>query len=86
MLSHDEHRELRAIERWFEEADPKLTRMLRAHEAPSARKQYKALRVTVDVTGAFLLIFGSIVASAGAVVFGVLILAAGGCMHVAAPK
>jgi hypothetical protein len=84
MLSHHEDRELRAIERWFEEADPKLTRMLRDHEAP--HRQHRALRLTVDLTGAFLLVFGLIVASAGAVVFGVLILAAGGCMHVAARK
>jgi hypothetical protein len=86
MLSHHEDRELRAIERWFEEADPKLTRMLRDHEAPNRRRQHRALRLTVDLTGAFLLVFGSIVASAAAVVFGVLILAAGGCMHVAARK
>ena len=84
MLSHDEDRELRAIERWFEEADPKLTRMLREHEAPRGGRQFRALRLTVDGTGAFLLVLGMIVASAAAVVFGVLILAAGGCMHMAA--
>lgn len=86
MLSHDEDRELRAIERWFEEADPKLTRMLRDHEAPGRRRQARALRVMVDITGAFLLILGAVAASAGAVVFGVLILAVGGCLHIAARK
>jgi hypothetical protein len=86
MLSHDEDRELRAIERWFEEADPKLTRMLRDHEAPTGGRQYRALRVTVYATGAFLLVFGSIVASAAGVVFGVLLLAAAGCMHIAARR
>ncbi len=86
MLSHDEDRQLRAIEQWFEEADPKLTRMLREHEAPERRRQRRALRLVVDLTGVFLLLLGSIVASALAVVFGVLILAVGGCMHLAARR
>lgn len=86
MLSHDEDRELRAIEQWFEEADPRLTRMLRDHEAPRSGRQFRALRVTVYLTGAFLVVLGSIVASAPAVVFGVLILAAAGCMHVASRR
>lgn len=86
MLSHDEDRELRAIERWFEEDDPRLTRMLREHEAPGRRRQRRAFRVAVDIVGALLLVIGGLAASAVAVVFGVLILAAGGCMHIAARK
>lgn len=86
MLSHDEDRQLRAIEQWLEYDDPKLTRMLREHEAPERRRTGRVLRLVIDLIGAFLLVLGSVVASAAAVVFGVLILAVGGCMHLAARK
>jgi hypothetical protein len=83
MLSHDEDRQLRAIEQWFEESDPKLTQMLRAHEAPGKRRQRKALRVAVDVLGVLLFLFGLVAAIGAFMVFGVLILAGGACWHMA---
>ena len=83
MLSHDEDRQLRAIEQWFEEADPQLTQMLRAHEAPTRRRQRKALRVSIDVAGVLMFLFGLVAAIGAFMVFGVLILAAGCCWHLA---
>jgi hypothetical protein len=83
MLSSDEDRELRAIEQWFEESDPQLTRMLRAHENPARDRQQRALRLGVDVTGGVLLLMGALAASAILVVFGVLALSAGVCLHLA---
>jgi Flp pilus assembly protein TadB len=86
MLSHDEDRELRAIEQWFEESDPRLSRMLRDHEPPERRRQRKVGRVAVDLTGALLLVFGIVAAVAIVMVLGVLVLGAGVCLHLAARK
>ena len=83
MLSHDEDRELRAIEQWFEESDPRLTQMLRAHEAPERGRQRKAARLAIDLTGGLLILFGLVAATAVLMVFGMLVLAAGACLHVA---
>lgn len=84
MLSHDEDHELRAIEQWFEESDPRLTQMLRAHEAPEHARQRQAARVAVDLTGGLLLVLGLVTATAVLMVFGILVVAAGACLHVAA--
>jgi hypothetical protein len=84
MLSHDEDRELRAIEQWFEESDPRLTQMLRAHEAPERQRHRKTARLAVDLTGGLLLFFGLVAATAVLMVFGVLVLAVGACLHLAA--
>lgn len=86
MLSYDEHRQLRAIEQWFEESDPQLTQMLRAHEAPNAARQRKALRAAVDVTGGMMFVVGALAATATLMVFGILVLAAGACLHMAARR
>lgn len=83
MLSHDEDRQLRAIEQWFEESDPQLTQMLRAHEAPTHRRRRNALRVAIDVMGVLMFLFGLVAAIAAFMVFGVLIIAAGCCWHLA---
>jgi hypothetical protein len=84
MLSHDEDRELRAIEQWFEESDPRLSRMLREHEPPERKRQRKAGRLAVDLVGGLLLAFGIVAATAILMVLGVLVLAAGACLHLAA--
>jgi hypothetical protein len=86
MLSHDEDRELRAIEQWFEESDPQLTQMLRAHEAPERQRQRRAALLAVNLTGGVLLFFGLVAATAVLIVFGMLVLAAGACLHLAARK
>jgi len=86
MLSHDEDRQLRAIEQWFEESDPRLTKMLRDHEPPERRRQRKAGRVAVDLTGSLLLLFGLVAATVAVMVLGILVLAAGACLHLAARK
>jgi len=83
MLSHDEDRQLRAIEQYFEESDPKLTRMLRAHEAPGSRRQRRALRMAIDAIGVLLFLFGMVAAQAVLMVFGILVMAAGACIHLA---
>jgi hypothetical protein len=83
MLSHDEDRQLRAIEQWLEESDPRLSRMLRDHEAPERRRQRTAVRLAVDVTGALLVVFGVVAAAIAVLVLGVLVLAAGACLHLA---
>jgi len=83
MLSHDEDRQLRAIEQWFEESDPRLSRMLREHEAPERRQQRRAGRIAVDLTGALLLVFGVIAATVAVMVLGILVLAVGACLHLA---
>jgi DUF3040 family protein len=84
MLSHDEDRELRAIEQWFEQSDPHLSRMLREHESPARKRQRRAGRIAVDLTGGLLLAFGLVAATVVLVVLGVLVLAAGVCLHLAA--
>jgi uncharacterized membrane protein HdeD (DUF308 family) len=84
MLSHDEDRQLRAIQEWFEASDPRLTQMLRDHEAPERNRRRKAGRIAVDVTGALLFLFGLVAAIAAVMVFGILILVAGACLHMAA--
>jgi predicted metal-dependent hydrolase len=86
MLSHDEDRHLRAIERWFEESDPQLTKMLREHEAPERRRQRSALRFAVDLTGGLLFLVGAIAAVAVLMVFGIIVLVGGACLHLAARK
>jgi Protein of unknown function (DUF3040) len=86
MLSHDEDRELRAIEQWFEESDPRLSKMLRDHEAPERRRRRKVGRFAVDLTGGVLLLFGIVLATAIVMVLGILVLAAGACLHLAARK
>jgi dolichol kinase len=84
MLSHDEDRHLRAIEQWFEQSDPEFTRMLRNHEAPERRRQRKALRVGIYLTGGLLAVIGTLAAVAIVMVLGILVLAAGACLQIAA--
>lgn len=84
MLSHDEDRHLQEIERWFEESDPAFTRMLRDHEPPQRRRMRSAARVGVDVAGALLFVIGGLAASAIVMVFGILTLGIGACLHLAA--
>jgi hypothetical protein len=84
MLSHDEDRHLRAIEQWFEESDPAFTRMLRDYEPPERRRQRSAGRIAVDITGGLLFLIGAVAATAILMVFGVLVLAVGACLHLAA--
>lgn len=86
MLSHDEDRQLRAIQQWFEESDPRLTKMLRDHEPPERGRQRKAARVAVDLTGGLLLLFGLVAATVAVMVLGILVLAAGTCLHLAARR
>ncbi len=81
MLSHDEDRRLREIERWFEESDPAFTKMLRDHEPPQRWLWRSATGVAVDVTGALLFVAGAAVASAILMVFGILTLGIGACLH-----
>jgi hypothetical protein len=84
MLSHDEDRQLRAIEQYFEESDPRLTQMLRAHEAPGRRRQRTALQLAIYGTGGLMFVLGLVAAQAALMVFGILVLAAGACIHMAA--
>lgn len=83
MLSHDEDRHLREIERWFEESDPAFTKMLRDHEPPGRNRQRSAARVAVDLTGGLLFVIGAVAASAILMVFGILTLGVGACLHLA---
>jgi hypothetical protein len=85
MLSHHEDRQLKAIEQWFQESDPRLSRMLRDHEAPEGRHG-KAARLAVDITGGMMFVLGALAATAVLMVFGLLVLAAGACLHMAANK
>jgi predicted metal-dependent hydrolase len=86
MLSYDENRQLKAIEQWFEESDPRLTRMLRDHEAPERGRQRRAVQIAVDLTGGLLVVLGAVAATLVLVVFGMLVLAAGACLHLAARR
>jgi hypothetical protein len=84
MLSHHEDRELKAIEQWFEEFDPALTRMLRDHEMPRRSWLRLAGRIAVDVLGAVLFMVGAVLAFPPGVVVGVLLIVVGVCLHLAA--
>ncbi len=84
MLSHHEDRELRAIEQWFEESDPALTRMLRAYEAPERSRLRLAARIAVDVVGVVLFLVGAVLAFPVLVVIGFLLVVVGVCLHLAA--
>jgi hypothetical protein len=84
MLSHDEDRHLREIERWFEESDPAFTKMLRDHEAPKRTRWQTVGRVALDVIGALVFVGGAAAASAILMVFGILLLGVGACLHLTA--
>ncbi len=84
MLSHHEDRQLRAIEQWFEESDPALTKMLRNYEAPEHNHFRLIARIAVDVLGAVLFILGAILAWPVLVVVGFLLIVVGVCLHLAA--
>jgi Flp pilus assembly protein TadB len=84
MLSHHEDRELRAIEQWFEESDPALTRMLRTHEAPGRSRLRLVARIVVDVVGATLFFVGAVLGFPVLVVIGFLFVVVGVCLHLAA--
>jgi Flp pilus assembly protein TadB len=86
MLSHDEDRQLKAIQQWFEQADPQLSRMFREHEAPERRRQRKAGRFAVDLTGGLLLLVGLVAVAIPVLVLGILVLAAGACLHLASRR
>ena len=82
MLSHHEDRQLRAIERWFEESDPALTRMMRAYEVP--KRLQRVARIAVDTTGALLFLLGALLVEPVLLVFGLLFIVGGVCLHLAA--
>jgi Flp pilus assembly protein TadB len=84
MLSHHEDRELRAIEQWFEESDPALTRMLRNYEPPGRTVLRTILRIAVDVVGVVLFVVGAILALPVLVVIGFVVIVVGVCLHLAA--
>jgi hypothetical protein len=84
MLSHHEDRELRAIEQWFEESDPALTRMLRNYEAPERSRLRLLGRIAIDVFGVLLFLLGAVVAVPVLVVSGFLLIVVGVCLHLAA--
>jgi hypothetical protein len=84
MLSHHEDGQLRAIEQWFEESDPALTRMLRNYEAPERTHLRLITRIAIDVLGAVLFVLGAILASPILVVVGFLLTVVGVCIHLAA--
>lgn len=81
MLSHDEDRQLKAIEQWFEESDPAFTRMLRAHQPPERRRQRKAGLIALDLSGGLIFLIGAVVGTAVLMVFGVLVLGVAACLH-----
>lgn len=83
MLSHDEDRSLKAIERYFEESDPAFTRMLRNYEAPEKSRRRTTARVTVYLLGGVLFLTGAAAATAALMVLGILVLTAGVCWHLA---
>jgi Protein of unknown function (DUF3040) len=82
MLSHHEDRQLRAIEQWFEESDPALTRMLRDYEVP--RRSQVLGRIAVDVIGGLLFLLGAVLVAPVLLVFGLLLITGGVCLHLAA--
>jgi Protein of unknown function (DUF3040) len=84
MLSHEEDRQLRAIEQRFEESDPALTRMLRGYEVPS-RDRFARL-IAVDVLGGLLFLFGALFLSPVLLVFGMLFIGGGVCLHLTAGR
>jgi Flp pilus assembly protein TadB len=84
MLSHHEDRELRAIEQWFEESDPALTRMLRNYEPPRRTVLRTVLCIAVDVVGVALFVVGAVLALPVLVVIGFLVIVVGVCLHLAA--
>ena len=85
MLSHHEDRELRAIEQWFEESDPALTRALRNYEAPGRFRVLRLVaRIAIDVIGVGLFLVGAILTLPVLVVIGVLVIVVGVCLHLAA--
>ena len=84
MLSHHEDRELRAIEQWFEESDPALTRMLRNYEAPQLFHQRQIVRLGLDVLGAVLFVLGALLDLPVLVVLAFVAIVGGVCLHLTA--
>lgn len=84
MLSHDEHRHLRAIEQWLETDDPALARMFRAHEPPPRLHERRVVRLAVDVLGCLLFTLGALTATGILILFGAMLIAAGVSLHLSA--
>lgn len=84
MLSHDEHRQLRAIEHWLETDDPALAKMFRAHESPAPSYQRKSVRRAADVTGGLLFALGALTATPLLILLGIVLIAGGVFLHLAA--
>ncbi|MGH3756212.1 DUF3040 domain-containing protein [Actinophytocola sp.] len=84
MLSHHEDRELKAIEQWFEESDPVLTRMLRDHDASRHRHlPAAAARVAIDIVGAAMFIAGAVLSQPIIIVIGFLLIVLAVGLHLA---
>lgn len=81
MLSHDEHRHLRAIEQWFETDDPALAKMLRSHEPPPRPYERRSVRLAVDMLGGVLFVVGALTATGAFILFGAILIAAGVSLH-----
>lgn len=84
MLSHDEHRHLRSIEQWLETDDPALARMFRDHESPVSPHERRAVRLAVDAAGALIFTLGALTATGFLILLGVILIAGGVSMHIAA--
>lgn len=83
MLSHHEDHELKAIEQWFEESDPTLTRMLRDHDASRHRHLPPAVRVAIDLAGAAVFILGAVLSQPLLIVIGFLLIVLAVGLHLA---
>jgi len=84
MLSHDEHRHLRAIEQWFETDDPALARMFRDHDPPPRAHERRATRLAVDIVGGLVFTLGALTATGALILLGAVLLAAGVSLHLVA--
>ncbi|OLF08353.1 hypothetical protein BLA60_23275 [Actinophytocola xinjiangensis] len=84
MLSHDEHRHLRAIEQWFETDDPVLARMLRDHEPAPRPYQRLATRLAVDIVGGLVFVAGALTATGALILLGAILISVGVALHIVA--
>ncbi|MBK1786989.1 DUF3040 domain-containing protein [Prauserella cavernicola] len=81
MLSHDERRELNAIEQRFESDEPELAAALSTCSEPPGPSLTKMARLALDLLAGLVLLLGAITLHWGLVFVGALLLGCAACAH-----
>lgn len=81
MLSQPERRQLREIEQWLEESDPDLTRVLREGIRKRRSLNRTAVRITLAVVCAVLVVLGAALINFPLIVLGIIGIGFAACLQ-----